>query len=83
MPIIVAAWSKAWNIFSRLSIGIMGSNPTRGMYVCVYSVFVLGSGLSTGWLPIQGVLPTVGNWNVKKETILNKKSEILKIIHVL
>jgi hypothetical protein len=29
------------------------------MSVCVYSVFVLGSGLATGWSPIQGVLPTV------------------------
>jgi hypothetical protein len=26
----------------------VGSNPTRGMDVCVYSVFVLGSGLATG-----------------------------------
>jgi hypothetical protein len=36
------------------------------MSVCVYSVFVLGSGLSTGWSPVQGVLPTVlglRNWS--------------------
>jgi hypothetical protein len=29
------------------------------MFVYVYSVFVLGSGLAIGWLLIQGVLPTV------------------------
>jgi hypothetical protein len=28
------------------------------MYLCVYSVFVLGSGLATGWSPVQEVLPT-------------------------
>jgi hypothetical protein len=27
--------------------------------VCVYSVFVLGSGFATGLSPVQGVLPTV------------------------
>jgi hypothetical protein len=35
--------------------------------VCVYSVFVLscvGSGLATGWSPVQGVLPTV--YKIKK-----------------
>jgi hypothetical protein len=34
------------------------------MFVCVSSVFVLscvGSGLATGWSPVQGVLPTVYN----------------------
>jgi hypothetical protein len=38
--------------------GIVGSNPTRGMavFVCVYSMFVLGSGLATGLSPMQGVL---------------------------
>jgi hypothetical protein len=37
------------------------------MSVCVYSVFVLscvGSGLATGWSPVQGVLPTV--YRIKK-----------------
>jgi hypothetical protein len=28
------------------------------MYACVYSVFVLCSGLSTGWSLVQGVLPS-------------------------
>jgi hypothetical protein len=34
--------------FALSNAGIVGSNPTRGMDVCVYSVFVLGSGLATG-----------------------------------
>jgi hypothetical protein len=61
-PVTVVARSKAWNVFARLSTGILGSNPARGMDVCVYSVFVLscvGSGLATGWSLVQGFLPTV------------------------
>jgi hypothetical protein len=39
----VAARSKAWTAFARSKTGILGSNPTWGMdvCVCVYSVFVL------------------------------------------
>jgi hypothetical protein len=50
-PITKAALSKAWNVFARSNTGIMGSNPTQGMDMCVYSVFVLGSILATGWSP--------------------------------
>jgi hypothetical protein len=44
----VAAWS---NVFARSNTGIVGSNSTEGMDVCVYSVFVLGSGLATADTP--------------------------------
>jgi hypothetical protein len=50
-PITVAARSTAWNVFTRSSTGIVGSNPTRDMGFCVCSVFVLssvGSGFATG-----------------------------------
>jgi hypothetical protein len=42
-PITVAALSKAWTVFARSNTGIVGSNPTRGIDVCVwvYSAFVL------------------------------------------
>jgi hypothetical protein len=42
-PITVAARSKAWFVFARLNSGIVDSNSTRGMdvCVCVYSVFML------------------------------------------
>jgi hypothetical protein len=33
----------------------MGSNPAQGMSGCVFSVFMLGSGLATGSSPVQGV----------------------------
>jgi hypothetical protein len=39
------------------------------MSVCVYSVFVfscVGSGLVTGWSPVQGVLPTVYKCKIKE-----------------
>jgi hypothetical protein len=39
-PITVAARPKAWNVFARSNTGIVGSNPTEGMDVYVYSVFV-------------------------------------------
>jgi hypothetical protein len=39
----VAARYKAWIVFARSKAGIVDSNPTQGMdvCVCVYSVFVL------------------------------------------
>jgi hypothetical protein len=36
MPILVTERSKAWTIFARSNAGIVGSNPTQGMDVCVY-----------------------------------------------
>jgi hypothetical protein len=52
----VDAGSKAWTVFARLNAGIMGSNPTRDMVVCVrlFCVCVVlcaGSGFATGWSP--------------------------------
>jgi hypothetical protein len=34
-PITVAARSKAGNVFARSNTGIVGSNPTQGMDVCL------------------------------------------------
>jgi hypothetical protein len=56
-PITVAARSEVY-VFARSNTGIVGLNPTQGMQICVYSVFVLGSGLVTGWSSAQGVQPT-------------------------
>jgi hypothetical protein len=39
-PIVVAARSKARTVFARSNTEIVGSNPTRGMDVCVCSVCV-------------------------------------------
>jgi hypothetical protein len=60
--ITVAARTKAWIVFARSNTGIVGSNPSRGVDVCVrfYCVCIVlcvGSGLATGWSPVQGVLP--------------------------
>jgi hypothetical protein len=51
-PVTVAARSKAWNVFTRSDAGIVGSNPTQVMDVCVHLFCVcvalcLGSGLAT------------------------------------
>jgi hypothetical protein len=62
LPNTVAARSKAWHVFVPSNTGIVGSNPTRGMYVCVCSVFVLsyvGSGLLMDWSPAQGTLQSL------------------------
>jgi hypothetical protein len=40
-PITVAAQFKAWTVFARSNAGIMGSNPTQGMDVCMFILFVL------------------------------------------
>jgi hypothetical protein len=55
-PTTVAARSKARTVFARLNTGIVGSNPTESMYVCVCLfcvcvVLCVGSGLVTGWSP--------------------------------
>jgi hypothetical protein len=43
LPITVAAQSEAWNVFVRSNAGIVVSNPTQGMDVCVclFCVYVL------------------------------------------
>jgi hypothetical protein len=44
MPVTEVARSEAWTVFARSNAGIVGSNPTQGMDICimcVYSVFVL------------------------------------------
>jgi hypothetical protein len=50
VPITVAARSRARTVFARSNAGIVGSNPTQGIdvFLCVYFVFVFGSGLATG-----------------------------------
>jgi hypothetical protein len=58
--ITMAAQSKAWTIFARSNTGVVGSNPTLGMDVCVRlflvcAVLCVGSGLATGWSLVQGV----------------------------
>jgi hypothetical protein len=35
VPVTVTARSKVWTVFARSNAGIMGSNPTRGMDICV------------------------------------------------
>jgi hypothetical protein len=62
-PITVVAWSKAWTVFARSNTGIVGSNPTRGVDICVLlfrvcAILCAGSCLATGWSPIRGVLPS-------------------------
>jgi hypothetical protein len=38
--VTVAARTKTGNVFAHSNAGIVGSNPTQGMDVCVYSLFV-------------------------------------------
>jgi hypothetical protein len=42
-PITVAARSKAWNVLARSNAGIVGSNPTQDVNVCLrlFSVCVV------------------------------------------
>jgi hypothetical protein len=55
-PIVVAARCKAWTVFARSDAGIVDSNPTQGMDVCVRLfcvcvVLCVGRGLATAWSP--------------------------------
>jgi hypothetical protein len=69
MLITVAVFSKAWTVFALWSAGIVGSNPTQSMDVCVrlFCVCVVlctDSGLKTSWSPVHLVLPSV--YKIKK-----------------
>jgi hypothetical protein len=60
----MASPSKAWTVFVGSNAGIVDSSPIQGMDVCmrlfcVCVVLCVGSGLATGWSPVQGILPTV------------------------
>jgi hypothetical protein len=71
-PIRVAARSEAWIIFVGFNTGIVGSNLTQGMDVCVRlfcvcAVLCADSGLATGSFPAQGVLPTVYRIKILKK----------------
>jgi hypothetical protein len=64
MPVTVATQFKAWTIFALSNAGVMDSNHTQVMDVCVrlfrvYVVLYVGSGLVSSWSNVQGVLPTV------------------------
>jgi hypothetical protein len=50
---------KTWTVLARSNTWIVGSNPTWDMNICVCTVLCAGSGLATGWSPVQGVLQTV------------------------
>jgi hypothetical protein len=64
MTIIVAARFKVRTVFAHPNAGIVGSHPTRGTdasvrLFCVCAVLCVGSGLATGWSPVQRVQSTV------------------------
>jgi len=50
-PIPVAARSKAW-VYGRSPAGIVGSNPTGGMDVCVECCVLSGRGLCDGLITL-------------------------------
>jgi hypothetical protein len=58
-PSTVTARRKEWITFARSNTGVVDSNPTRGMDVCVRAVLCIGSGLTTAWSLVQAVVPSV------------------------
>jgi hypothetical protein len=72
-PITVAKRFKAWTVFVRSNISILGSDPTFGVDVrvllfSVCAVVCIGSGLETGSSPSKNSYrPCIGPWNWKKE----------------
>jgi hypothetical protein len=89
LPITVSAESTAWTVFARSNAGIVGSNSTQGMDVCVhlfcvYVVLYVGIGLATGWSPVQGVLPTVYRiQKLEKRPRPKQRGVKSKVVHVL
>jgi hypothetical protein len=85
---LVCGRPMAWTVFAHSNTGIMCSNPTRGMDVCVRLfcvcvVLCLGSGLVTGSSLVQGVLRTVyGLRNWKSGQGPTKDCRAIDIFHV-
>jgi hypothetical protein len=68
MPVPVAAPSKARTIFGRMNAGIVGSNPSRGMDMCMrFSVLCcvvlscVGRGLASGRSPAKESYKNIKN----------------------
>jgi hypothetical protein len=92
MPITVAAGSKSWTVFARLNAGIVGSNPSQGMDVCL-RLFCVCVVLHRYW-PCVGLIPRprsptdclrLRNWSETKRLweqheINNNLSSFFKII---
>jgi hypothetical protein len=79
----MASRSQAYTVFARSNTGIVGSNLTRGMDVCVplccvCVVLGVGSGLATGWSPVQGVLSTVNRIKKLKRAQGPKRSRAIE-----
>jgi hypothetical protein len=77
----MAARFKTWDIFARSKAGIVSSNPTQGMDVCVRLFCVcadlwVGSGLATSWSPVQGVLLTVYSITKLKKALSNQQKAV-------
>jgi hypothetical protein len=76
--IAVTTRCKTWTVFAHSNTGIVGSNPSRDMDVCVclICVFVglcVGSVLATVWFPVQAILPTVYRTKKRKKWPMSKK----------
>jgi hypothetical protein len=72
-PIAVAERSGARTIFARSNTESLGSNPTRGIHVCVClfcAVLCVRKGNESSWSLVQGVLQCIGERNWKKKAVI-------------
>jgi hypothetical protein len=67
---------SGWTVFACSNVGIVGSNPTRGMDVCVCVDLCIDSGLATSWSPIQGFLPPVTMKKLSNQPVLQYGNEL-------
>jgi hypothetical protein len=72
----MAARSEPWTVFARLNAGIVGSNPTQGVDVCVCVVLCVGTDPVTGWSPVQGVQRIVCKIKKLKKRPRSKKMTV-------
>jgi hypothetical protein len=70
-PITVVGRSNAWTVVALSKAEVMGSNPSKGIGICVgFFCVSTGSGLATGWSTVQRVLPTVLGLRIWSQTKL-------------
>jgi hypothetical protein len=68
-PIIVAVLSKTRNVFARSNTEIVGSNPTRGMDVCLR--FPRVCFVVCMWRPWEGLIPVQESYHLSIRFIIS------------
>jgi hypothetical protein len=82
----MAARSKAWTVYVRSNVEIVGSNPAQDMDVCVRLfcvcvVLLVVSGLATGWKLFQGSYCLYKKYHETEEETRAQRRAVVPLIN--